>query len=252
MLRPASSSDHRTASPPALVEAHLLGPLEFDRALALQQRLVFEAGESVERRISLLLCEHPPLVTIGRQGSREHVLLSREELLSHRLDVRWVGRGGGAVLHLPGQLSVYPIVPLERFGWSVGEYLRRFQTGLLAALDDLKIALLARDRRGIWGRSGQLVTIGSAVRSWVTYHGAFINVAPRMDLVRQVIVDPWERAAASSLAVERQQPIRMTDVRTRLVPSLASAFDCDRFQIYTGHPLMRQQQAGEGDSRRVG
>jgi lipoyl(octanoyl) transferase len=253
MLRPALTTGHHSSRQAAVLDAHFLGPLDFARSLALQQRLVFEAGGSVERRISVLLCEHPPLVTVGRQGSREHVLFTQEELLSHRLEVRWVGRGGGCVLHAPGQLAVYPIVPLELCGWSVGEFLTRFQTGLMAALGDLRVALDTRARRsGIWGRSGQIVTIGAAVKSWISYHGAFINVAPRMDLVRRIIADPIDRAPASSLSVERQKPVRMTDVRTRLIPSLASAFDCDRFQIYTGHPLMQQPLAAQGGSRRVG
>jgi lipoate-protein ligase B len=174
-------------------------------------------------------------------------------LVSNRLDVRWVSRGGGCVLHAPGQLAVYPIVPLERFGWSVGEYLKRFQAGLVASLEGFRMALTVRpERYGIWARSGQLVTMAAAVRNWVSWQGAFINVAPPMDLVRKVL-DPVDHVPMSSLAVERQQVIKMTDLRTRLVPALAGAFECDRFQIYTGHPLMREvaSQADRG-ARRVG
>lgn len=258
MLRPATNPEYGppesgAARQNAVLEAYFLGKMDFATCLALEQRLAFEAGGLTEPRIALLLCEHLPLVTVGRQGSRGHLLFTGEDLLSHRLDVQWVSRGGGCVLHAPGQLAVYPIVPLERFGWSVGEYLTRFQTGLVSALEGFRMALTLRpERHGIWARSGQLVTMAAAVRNWVSWQGAFINVAPPMDLVRKVL-DPVDLVPMSSLSVERQQVVKMTDLRTRLVPALAAAFDCDRFQIYTGHPLMREvaAQADRG-ARRVG
>ncbi len=240
MLRHALTSDSRTVRHDAVLETHLLGTLDYGACLALQQRLVFESSGAVDRRISLLLCEHPLLVTIGRQGSRSHVLFSPEELVSNRLDLTWVARGGGCVLHAPGQLAVYPIVPLSRYGWTVGEFLTRFESGLLDALQGMRVtAHIPAGRRGIWGRSGQLIAIGTAVKNWTTFHGAFVNVAPPMHLVRGIIADAVDRVPASSLAVERQQAVRMTDLRTRLVPSLARAFGCERFQLYTGHPLVR-------------
>lgn len=254
MLYPALASDSPIARGEALLEAHLLGTLDHHACLALQQRLVFESSGQADRRIALLLCEHPPLVTIGRQGSRSHVLFGSDELRSRRLEVNWVARGGGAVLHAPGQLAIYPIVPLAPFGWTVGEFLQRFERGLFDTLSALRLAPQTRcGRRGLWGRSGQLVMIGAAVRNWTTYHGAFINVAPPLELVRGIVSDPPEWAPASSLSVERQQAVRMTDVRSRLVPSLARAFDCERFQLYTGHPLARQTHtAARREKRRVG
>ena len=258
MLRPAANPEYGpspagTARRSALLEAYFLGNVNFATCLALEQRLAFEAGGLTEPRIALLLCEHFPVITVGRQGSRGHLHFTPEELLSHRLDVQWVSRGGGCLLHAPGQLAVYPIVPLERFGWSVGEYLTRFQAGLVAALEGFRITLSPRpDRLGIWGRSGQLVSMAAAVRNWVSWQGAFINVAPPMDLVRKVL-DPVDLVPMSSLSVERQQVVKMTDLRTRLVPALAAAFDCERFQIYTGHPLMREIATRvDRGARRVG
>ncbi|MBL9123039.1 MAG: hypothetical protein JNG90_05365 [Planctomycetaceae bacterium] len=243
MLRPANQPEHGRPHAGMLragvLEAYLLGTVEYNACLALQQRLAFEARGATEPRIALLLCEHPPVVTVGREGSRRQILFSREELLSHRLDVQWVARGGGCLVHAPGQLAVYPLAPLEQFGWSVGAYLERFQQGLGEALAGFRMTLAhTPGRPGIWGRSGQLVSLGVAVRNWVSLHGAWINVAPPMDLVRKVL-DPVSGTPLSSLAVERQQVVKMTDLRTRLVPALAAAFDCQRWHIYTGHPWLR-------------
>ncbi len=65
-------------------------------ALALQQRLVYEAGGRQDATITLLVCEHPPIITIGRGGSRAQLRASAAELASRQIEVRWVNRGGGA------------------------------------------------------------------------------------------------------------------------------------------------------------
>ena len=73
-----------------VAQFHLLGRVDFESVLALQQRLVFEAGESVGRQITVLICEHPEVLTIGRNGSRAHIRLSEQQLARRRLPIRWV------------------------------------------------------------------------------------------------------------------------------------------------------------------
>src|SRR5262249_52266475 len=114
-----------TAAEPAL-QAYLLGSVSFDAALALQRLLVYQtAGDRAGA--SLLLCEHPPLITVGRAGSRAHILFEPEELQHRHWPVRWVNRGGGCVLHLPGQMAVYPVLALDRRGFGIHDYLCRLQ-----------------------------------------------------------------------------------------------------------------------------
>ena len=123
---------------PAL-EAFLLGTVDFDVTLQLQQRLVEQAHERGDGQITLLLCEHPTIITIGRGGSPAEVATQCTPVRTGQIEVRWVNRGGGCLLHCPGQLAIYPIVPLRWHGFSVGEFLDRFQAGLLEALDDLNV-----------------------------------------------------------------------------------------------------------------
>jgi lipoyl(octanoyl) transferase len=231
------------ASDPA-VETFFLGKIDFEACLALQRRLVFEASGRADGQISLLLCEHPSVITVGRLGSRAHLHLAPRELVSRRLEVRWVNRGGGCLLHAAGQLAVYPIVPLQWHRFTVGEYLNRLQSGILATLDALGIAghtrADARGGHGIWGRTGQLVAFGVAVKSWTTYYGAYINVDPAMQTFRSIDSDPAGRTPASSLSAERQKPVKMATVRATIVSHLANAFGCQRYHLYTGHPLVAQ------------
>jgi lipoyl(octanoyl) transferase len=236
-----SAASHALSAEGRALEAHLLGQVDFDVALALQQRLVYEAGGRCDDTITLLICEHPPIITIGRGGSRGQLRAAAEELTSRQIALRWVNRGSGAFVHGPGQVAVYPIVPLDRLGWSVGDYLRRLQTGLAAMLADVGLTAPASSNlSGIWGRTGQLVAIGAAVKNWVTYHGAFINVAPAMVLQRLVDADAEHHVPLSSLVIERQQAVKMTTVRAALVARLADALAAPRHHLYTGHPLLAE------------
>lgn len=220
------------------VQVHLLGLVDYDACLALQQRLVYEASGRRDGQISLLLCEHANLITVGRLGSRGHLRCAPQELVSRRIEVRWINRGGGCVMHTPGQLAVYPIVPLAARGLSVGEYMHRLQSAVVETLGELGIVAQTHpERHGLWGRSGQLAMFGTAVKHWTAYHGAFINVSPEMQLCRLVQSDPWSGAAAGSLVAERQQPVRMTRVRETLIRRLTAALEGDRYHVYSGHPL---------------
>jgi len=225
------------------VEAHLLGKVEYDACLALQNRLVFESTGRQDGQITLLFCEHPLILTVGRRGSWGHIELSQRELASRQLRVRWVNHGGACMVHLPGQLAVYPIVPLQHHGFSVAGYLDRLQQGIVAALEELGFAPETREGRyGVWGRTGQLVALGVAVKDWTAYHGAVINVSPAMGLFRYVRTDPEGGSTMSSLSALRRQPIRMASVREALVRHLVSAFECERFHTYAGHALWQELQ----------
>ena len=242
---------------PAL-EAFLLGQIDFDRALALQQRLVSECHDRGNGQVTLLLCEHPAIITVGRGGSPGDVATQSGPVRNGQIEIRWVNRGGRCFVHCPGQLAIYPIVPLRWHGFSVGEFLDRLRAGIAETLDDLNVpcqtgpdikprpvvtpgdATTGRGfMDGVWGRTGQLAAVGVAVRNWVTYYGAYLNVCPPMGLFRLVQSDPYSRTPMSCLVTERRGPAKMTAVRAALVRRLAECFGCDRYHLYTGHPLLR-------------
>jgi lipoyl(octanoyl) transferase len=274
---PSTPSEIESFAPS--LEAFLLGQIDFDVALALQQRLVEQVHQRDDGQITLLLCEHPTLITVGRGGSPGHVAMQSHLVQNRRIEVRWVNRGGGCLVHSPGQLAIYPIVPLRWHGLSVGEYLGRLQAGIVETLDDLNVParpqpgdcpnfrpsengtvplraanaaasvpLLGTSSAGggqclcgVWGRTGQLAALGVAVRHWITYYGAYLNVCPPMGLFRLVESDPVGHTPMSGLVAERCGPVRMTGVRAALVRRLAERFGCDRYHLYTGHPMLRRK-----------
>lgn len=235
------STDPRQLAPrPAAVEAHLLGLVDFDDCLALQQRLVYETSGRNDARVTLLVCEHPLKITVGRQGSRSHIHLSHHELVSRQIDIRWINRGGGCLVHAPGQLAVYPIIPLETCSLSVGDYLQRLQRALAEALADVDCHVHPRPGRfGLWGQAGQVAAIAAAVKNWVSYFGAYVNVSPGLYPFRWVQTDPIDATPMTSLSADRRRPVRMSGVREAVVRRLSAALGCERYHIYSGHPLLR-------------
>jgi len=240
------------AAPPAAV-AHLLGVVDFERCLALQQRLVFETSGRTDGQITILICEHPDVITVGRQGSWAHIKLTPAELASRQLNVRWLNRGGGCLAHVPGQLAIYPIVPLDWHQWTVGEYLARLQQALVRAVEEQGIVPQVRPPRfGVWGRTGQLAAMGVAVRSWTTYHGAFVNVSPAMPLFHRVQADPEDSRPMGSLVAEHGRGVKMPKVRESVVRQLCQALGSQRYHVISGHPLLPHASESDEPSRRVG
>lgn len=224
----------------ASLEVHLLGLVDFDSALFLQERLVYEISGRNDTLGGLLLCEHPPIITIGREGSRAHILVDSDELASRQMEVRWLNRGGGCLVHAPGQLAVYPVVPLDRLGIGLSAYRTLLEESIGSVCRDLRVPYYRReDEPGVWCRCGQFAHLGVNVKSWVAYHGLFVNVSPAMDSMRLVRSNRCGEAPAS-LAAARARPTSMHAVRVGLIRNLASRLGYERFHVYTGHPLLQR------------
>ena len=238
-----TSEPARTTYCEGALEVFLLGAVDFDAALFLQERLMRDvAQQGVSNSDAgpgrLLVCEHPPLITIGREGSRADINCDREELAARQIEVRWLNRGGGAVVHVPGQLALYPIVPLENRGLGLVAYRERLEQALIDTCRELRIRAWQKPGgSGVVCRRGQVAQVGIAVRQGVSSHGLYVNVNPRMDAIR--LVRSGE-IRSSSLAAERGIPVAMPAVRESLIRRLAARLEYKRCHLYTGHPLLRR------------
>lgn len=224
----------------AALEVHLLGLLDFDAYLALQERLIFDISGRADRQGALLLCEFPPLITMGREASRSQLLASDDDLGAMQIDVRWIARSGPAVAHAPGQLVVTPILPLDRLGMGVSEYRTRFEESVQAACHDRRVPARRRaGQAGLWSRLGRIASFGGAVKSWVSHHGMFLNVDPDPSFLK--LVQPHRDGdCVTSLQAQRLRPISMSGVREAVIRQLATHFGYERYHVYTGHPELRR------------
>jgi lipoyl(octanoyl) transferase len=207
--------DVTVAAPDTALQVYLLGMVDFEAALRFQRRLHYEVSGD-RRQGALIVCEHPPLITVGRQGSRAHILFEADELRSRQWQVRWVNRGGGCVLHLPGQIALYPILPLDRFGLGLEDYLQRLHAVIRDLLADFDVPGASHaGRPGVWCGGRLLATGGVAVRDWVSYFGLCVNVNPSLEPFR--LVHCGGPGAPPMTSLERERRGRLS------LPSFASA-----------------------------
>jgi lipoyl(octanoyl) transferase len=228
------------------LSAYLLGSVEFEAALSLQRMLVYQmAGE--RDSAALVLCEHPPLITVGRDGSPAHIRYDLNELRVRRWPVRWVNRGGGCLLHLPGQLAIYPIVPLDRHGLGLAAYIERLERVLVAVLDDFSVpGVTRRGQPGVWVGQRLIAAVGVAVRDWVAYFGAVLNINPDLFPFRWVRTSPNDREPMTSLERERRGALRPALVRERLLEHFSTAFAFERMALFSSHPSLDLRPARSG------
>ncbi|MBF0511723.1 MAG: lipoyl(octanoyl) transferase LipB [Candidatus Omnitrophica bacterium] len=131
----------------------------------------------------LILCEHPPVLTLGRMSTQESLLYSRQEIQKRGLDIIEVDRGGDVTLHAPGQLIIYPLFNLNNHGKDLKLFMENLEE---VAVDLLKnfgiLAISIPGKRGVFAGSQKIVSIGVGVRKWVTYHGLGINANTDLSL----------------------------------------------------------------------
>lgn len=228
-----------TAVPPTptALEAYLLGTVGFDALLAWQRRLVYDVSGDRSRGV-LALCEFPPMISIGREGTREHILCESNELRARGWPVQWVNRGGGALLHVPGQLQIAAVLALDALGLGLTAYLEMLHDILVAVAEECDApARVLPGVSGVWSRGRLLAHVGVAVHDWVAYFGAAINIDPDLELFRKVRCD-GAAEPMTSLARERCGPVRPALVRQRLVEAFADRFGFPRTAIFHQHPAV--------------
>lgn len=225
------------------LEIFLLGEVDYDDLQSLQRRLVYDLGEGGGG--ALVLCEHPPTITVGRSGSRAHIAPDDDELRELGIRVRWVNRGGGCVLHGAGQLAAYAILPLDRLGLDVGGYLRALHHTLSEVLADFDLKGRTRTGQpGLFLGGERVATVGIAVTRWIAYHGITLNVGPY--LAPYAILEepsPGGLVRITSMEARRQRPASMARVRESLIGRFEATFGLDRHHVYTHHPLIRPRRA---------
>jgi len=155
-----------------------LGIVEYQKAHMLQRKMV-KAVSCNEFENVLILLEHPPVITLGRKGKKENILVSTSELAKSGIELYYIERGGDITYHGPGQIVGYPIINLNYLHKDLHFYLRTLEEVLILLLKDYKIyGKRIKGYTGVWVEDEKIAAIGVAARNWVTFHGFSLNVNP--------------------------------------------------------------------------
>lgn len=152
-----------------------LGSMEYSRTLDFQLDLLNKRIDGLVGD-TLILVEHPPVLTMGRTALMSSIL-DKGHFDDKNIPVVFCGRGGKVTYHSPGQLVLYPIIDLASAGRDVSFYLDFLENTIARSLRLLGVPAEINDsRRGVWVRGKKIAFTGVAFKKWVTYHGACVNI----------------------------------------------------------------------------
>jgi lipoyl(octanoyl) transferase len=208
-----------------------LGLVPYTDALALQRALV-EDRRAARIPDTLLLVEHPHVLTVGvkKEGWR-HILAAPERLSTLGVDVFEAGRGGDVTYHGPGQLVGYPIVDLNPDRRDVHRYVRDIEEVMIRVSADYGIeACRIGGLSGAWVRSAgrapeKIGAIGVRISRWITSHGFAFNVTTDLSYFNLIVPCGIADGGVTSLGALLPEPPAMADVVRRVVARFAEVFE---------------------------
>lgn len=205
-----------------------LGVVPYADGLELQADLV-NKRRTDDIPDTLLLLEHPHVVTLGSSSDSAHVLADQAERDRLGIELFESGRGGDVTYHGPGQLVAYPILDLKPNRKDLHRYLRDLETVLIAVAASFDVhAERSEGLTGVWTETGKLAAIGVRVSSgWITSHGVALNVSTDLVYFDTIVPCGISDRDVTSLELELERTVTVPEASEALVEHFADVFLCD-------------------------
>jgi lipoate-protein ligase B len=212
-----------------------LGLIGYGRGYELQKRLVTARKADAIGDV-LLICEHPHVITLGRNGKRENLLASDHVLRQRNVEFYPTDRGGDVTYHGPGQIVGYPILNLAGIRRDVGWYVRMLEEAMMLTANDFGIASHREPgKTGVWvdlasaaANSEKLAAIGVHLSRWVTSHGFAFNVSTDLRYFDMIVPCGITGRKATSLEKLLGRAVNRGEATERLTQHLAEVFGFTR------------------------
>ena len=228
-----------------------LGRVAYGTSLELQRTLL-EMRKSGRIENTLLLLEHPPVITMGRNARLANVLAPPEFLAQRGVELFEIDRGGDVTFHGPGQLVAYPIVDLRSFERKVGavEYIRRLEEVLIRICGDFGIgAQRIKGLTGVWTYAlrnkpeAKIAAIGVHLSRSVTTHGFALNVATDLDFFSLIVPCGITDKSVTSMERELQKTLTLEEVATSASRNFGRVFNSQMLWLESLDDLLAQATA---------
>ncbi len=227
-----------------------LGLMDYQQAWKYQESLFSEIvnqkmlNRNVEQQAQtptksyLLLCEHPPVYTLGKSGDEKNLLLGEVELKQKNIDYYPINRGGDITFHGPGQLVGYPILDLDNFFTDIHKYLRLLEEAIIRTLQEYG---LKGERypgyTGVWldalipNKARKICAMGVRCSRWVTMHGFALNVNTDLSYFNNIIPCGINDKSVTSMEKEIGKIVPLQEVKNQFKIQFAELFDCHFEQL---------------------
>jgi lipoyl(octanoyl) transferase len=222
-------------------EVRLLGAVDLPSVLALQKLMVHEVRRQSRTNAAILICEHPPTVSVGSGATLLELPESSRELESRLIAVHKLRRDGHAILHQPGQLAAYVVVSLPECSMDESEFRTCLQQAVVETCREVQVvaSISPDDPTAVFGRHGVVAEIGIHVEDGVTSFGVFLNVNCQLDEAREIGRGLLGQRI-TSLNAERVRPTQMPQVRSALIQHLCTQLGYPDYHLHTGHPFLKR------------
>jgi lipoyl(octanoyl) transferase len=234
-----------------------LGRIDYSTALSLQNTLVHlvKAGRSGH---TLLLLEHPPVITLGRNAGMQNIIASRDFLASKGIELFETDRGGDVTFHGPGQLVGYPIFDLRAFEPRVGavEFVRKLEESLIRTCGDLGVVTSRiPGLTGVWTENtppAKIAAIGVHISRAVTSHGFALNVTTNLDYFKLIVPCGISDKPVTSLADEmahssissQKQPPSLEQMAEMVSRNFGRVFEAQTLWLESLDSLLADRSSG--------
>ena len=223
-----------------------LGLKSYQEALAVQEKLfnqtiaIKRANRNQQQQTQtenyLLWVEHTPVITLGKSGKSEHLLLDENQLKKKGIEYYPTNRGGDITFHGPGQLVGYPILDLDNFFTDIHKYLRFLEEAIILTLEEYGLKGARSDgETGVWLDVGtpfarKICAMGVKASRWVTMHGFALNINTDLSYFEYIVPCGIQGKAVTSLEKELGRNVPFEEVKTKLKVHFADLFEAEMQQ----------------------
>lgn len=200
------------------MEVKKLGLIGYKEAYTLQLELLAKrkTGDIPD---TLLLLEHPPIITLGRSGDKKNIINPGN------MEVLEIDRGGDVTCHFPGQIVGYPIMDLKNRGKDVHAYLKDLEEVII---EFLKLYKVNGERKkgftGVYVKNEKICSIGVGVKSWISYHGFAVNIESNTSCFDGVVPCGIPQMKVTSLEKQLNKKLNKNDVLDNIILSFNKVF----------------------------
>lgn len=191
------------------------------KALIANKLEARKTKKNIQQKHHLIFCEHPPVYTLGKSGSEDHILMDDDTLKKEGFEFYKINRGGDITYHGPGQLVVYPIFDLDCFFTDVHKYVRALEEVIIQMLDQYGLeAIRIKEYTGVWlpNPERKICAIGVHLSRWVTLHGLALNVNPKLSHFKNIIPCGITDSSKDVTSMQKELPfkVEMQEVKTKV------------------------------------
>lgn len=207
-----------------LLQIRDCGITDYRQILQLQQHLRIQRQQN-EIPDTVLIVEHPAVITLGARQSSNRLLINRDDLKQKNIDIVEVRRGGGTTAHNPGQLVFYPILNLQQTGLGINKYIRELEAIGAELLGKLDVQSSRRKGApGLWVGEKKIASIGVRVSKFITYHGMAINIQNDLSIFDYIVPCGLDNVEMTSVLKETGKEHPMDQTKQKLAEILKEHF----------------------------